>query len=160
MTKKIIVAALLVLAVTVLFAACKKDEYQVSHTVPVGTSSVEVYEDKDGNEYVTNVDGDMIPVTTDADGFFDSIEDLLTETTTKKSNKNDKTSTTTKPSSTTSTTTTTTTTTKPSTDDTTTTQKNQDNTTTETTSKTQVNIGGSGKQDSISWDEIVNAGKK
>ena len=94
MTKKIIVAALLVLAVTVLFAACKKDEYQVSHTVPVGTSSVEVYEDKDGNEYVTNVDGDMIPVTTDADGFYDNIENLFTETTTKKSNKNDKTTTT------------------------------------------------------------------
>ena len=65
MTKKIIAAALLMLAVTVLFAACKKEEYQVSHTVPVGSTIVDVYEDKDGNEYVTNVDGDMIPVTTE-----------------------------------------------------------------------------------------------
>ena len=94
MTKKIILAVVLLLAVTVLFAACKKEEYKVSHTVPVGSTVVDVYEDKDGNEYVTNVDGDMIPVTTDAEGFFDSIEDLITETTTKK-NKNDKTTTTT-----------------------------------------------------------------
>ena len=95
MTKKIIAAALLVLAVTVLFAACKKEEYQVSHTVPVGSTIVDVYEDKDGNEYVTNVDGDMIPLTTDAEGFYDDIENLFTETTTKKNNKNDKTTTTT-----------------------------------------------------------------
>ncbi len=158
MTKKIIVAALLVLAVTVLFAACKKDEYQVSHTVPVGTSSVEVYEDKDGNEYVTNVDGDMIPVTNE-EGFYEDIESLFTETTTKK-NKNDKTTTTTKPSTTT---TTTTTTTNPSNDDTTTTtQSNPSNDdTTTTTEPKEIIIDKPNKTpDSVRWEDIVNAGKK
>lgn len=158
MTKKIVLAVVLLLAVTVLFAACKKEEYKVSHTVPVGSTIVDVYEDKDGNEYVTNVDGDMIPVTTDAEGFFDSIEDLFTETTTKKSNKNDKTTTTT-----TTTTSTTTTTTNPSNDGSTTTTKQDpanDDTTT-TTEKKEIVIDSQNKTpDSITWDEIVNAGKK
>lgn len=153
MTKKIALAVVLLLAVTVLFAACKKEEYKVSHTVPVGSTVVDVYEDKDGNEYVTNVDGDMIPVTTDAEGFFDSIEDLLTETTTKK-NKNDKTTTTT---------TTTTTQQNPSNDGSTTTTKQDpanDDTTT-TTQKQEIVIDSQNKTpDSITWDEIVNAGKK
>lgn len=153
MTKKIVLAVVLLLAVTVLFAACKKEEYKVSHTVPVGSIVVDVYEDKDGNEYVTNVDGDMIPVTTDAEGFFDSIEDLLTETTTKK-NKNDKTTTTT---------TTTTTQQNPSNDGSTTTTKQDpanDDTTT-TTQKQEIVIDSQNKTpDSITWDEIVNAGKK
>ncbi len=153
MTKKIVLAVVLLLAVTVLFAACKKEEYKVSHTVPVGSTVVDVYEDKDGNEYVTNVDGDMIPVTTDAEGFFDSIEDLITETTTKK-NKNDKTTTTT---------TTTTTRQNPSNDGSTTTTKQDpanDDTTT-TTEKKEIVIDSQNKTpDSITWDEIVNAGKK
>lgn len=150
MNKKIIMAAVLMLAVTVLFAACKKDdEYQVSHTIEVGTTTVEVFTDKDGTEYVTNVDGDMIPMTSDKDGFYDNVEDLLTETTTQKSN--DKT-TTTKPSSTT-TTTTTTTTTAPSTPST-----PSDNDSTTSTTQQGVIVNG-GKEDSVSWDEIVNAGK-
>ena len=153
MSKKIIAVALLVLAVTVLFAACKKEEYEVSHTIQVGTTVVDVYQDSEGNEFVTNVDGDMIPMTTDAEGFYENIEDLFTETTTKK-NKNDKTTTTTtKPSTTT--TTTTTTTTAPSSGETTTTKPS---TTTTTTQKVDIQVGsGNTKEDIIKWEDIRDA---
>ena len=149
MSKKIIAAALLVLAVTVLFAACKKEEYEVSHTVQVGTTIVDVYEDSEGNEYVTNVEGDMIPMTTDAEGFYDDIEDLFTETTTKK-NKNDKTTTST-------TTTTTTTTTEPSSGETPS-QSSTNTTTTTTTQKVEIQVGSGDKgQDIIKWEDIRDA---
>ncbi len=150
MNKKIIIAAVLMLAVTVLFAACKKDdEYQVSHTVTVGTTTVDIYEDKDGNEYVTNVDGDMIPYTTSSEGFYDNIEDLFTETTTDK----DRNSTTATSSTNTASSTTTTTTT-------TTTQSNPNNSTTTTTEPPTIDFGSANKTpDSVSWDDIVNAGK-
>ena len=74
MSKKIIAVSLLMLAVVVLFAACKKDDYEVSFTVPMDDGEViTVYKDEDGEEFVTNVDGDKIPVTTDKDGFYDDI---------------------------------------------------------------------------------------
>ena len=92
MNKKIIAVAMLLLAVVVVFAACKKEpDYKVDHTVKLENGDVvEVYEDEDGENFVTNVEGDKIPVTTDKDGFMDRIEDLITETTTKKSDKSDK----------------------------------------------------------------------
>lgn len=101
MNKKIITIAIMLLVVVVIFAACKKeDDYKVDHTVKLDNGDiVEVYEDEDGEQFVTNVDGDKIPVTTDKDGFYDSIEDLITETTTKKADKTegDKSSSTSKP---------------------------------------------------------------
>lgn len=156
MSKKIIAAALLVLAVTVLFAACKKDEYVLSHTVPAETGVINVFEDKDGNEFVTNTDGDLIPVTTDKDGFLDDVEDLITATTdpSKKPSKKpviNENSTAPKTSTTTTTTSpsSTTTTTEPSSvdDDTSTTET----TTESTTKKKPVIVHG----DSIDWNDIV-----
>lgn len=97
MNKKLIAIAVLLLAVVVVFAACKKDEdYKVDFTVELDNGEIiEVYEDEDGENFVTNVDGDEIPVTTDVDGFYDDIENLITETTTKKADKTeDKSSTT------------------------------------------------------------------
>ena len=147
MTKKIIVAALLLVAVAVVFSACKKDDYEVSYTVPVEDGeAITVYKDNDGNEFVTNVDGDKIPVTTDKDGFYDDITSLVTETTTKK--QDNKTTTTKKQDNKT-------TTTKPSEDNTTTTKPDKDNTT--TTTGAPVQIGGEGHQDSVDWKDIVNA---
>ncbi len=92
MSKKIIAVAVMLLALVVVFTACKKEpEYKVDHTVKLDNGDiVEVYEDEDGEQFVTNVDGDKIPVTSDPDGFMDKIEDLITETTTKKADKNDK----------------------------------------------------------------------
>lgn len=156
MSKKIIIVSLLMLAIVVAFAACKDDDYEVSHTVPVGDDEViEVYEDKDGNEFVTNVDGDKIPVTTDKDGFYDDITSLITQTTTKASdeNKNDKDDKNDKEDKKTTTTTTTTTTTAKD-------PSNDKTTTTTTTTNKPIEIDNSGGvQDTISWDEIVNAGK-
>ncbi len=158
MTKKIIIASILLLAIAVVFTACKKDDYEVSFTVPVEDGEdITVYEDEDGNEFVTNADGDKIPVTTDDEGFYDDIQALITETTTKKSSS-DKT---TKPSNKTTTTTkpaddkTTTTTTKPADDNTTTTEKP-----TETTTLPDVDFGDKNKtEDKVEWSDIVNAGK-
>ena len=118
---------------------------------------VEVYEDEDGENFVTNVDGDKIPVTSDPDGFYDSIADLITETTTKKSDNNDKNSTTSttapnkdnekdEPSSNDKE--------EPSSND-----KEEPSSTNKeepTSETTTVAIGNSGGGDSISWEDIVN----
>ena len=143
MSKKIIAVSLLMLAVVVLFAACKKDDYEVSFTVPMDDGEViTVYKDEDGVEFVTNVDGDKIPVTTDKDGFYDDITSLVTQTTTTTTKAD-------KDNSTTSTT-----------------KADKDNTTTttepdETTTKKPITIDGTGgKQDSISWQEIKDAANK
>ena len=143
MSKKIIAVSLLMLAVVVLFAACKKDDYEVSFTVPMDDGEViTVYKDEDGEEFVTNVDGDKIPVTTDKDGFYDDITSLVTQTTTTTTKAD-------KDNSTTSTT-----------------KADKDNTTTttepdETTTKKPITIDGTGgKQDSISWQEIKDAANK
>ncbi len=148
MSKKIIAVSLLMLAVVVLFAACKKDDYEVSFTVPVEDGEViTVYKDEDGEEFVTNTDGDKIPVTTDKDGFYDDITSLVTQTTTK-ADKNNSTTSTTKADKDNSTTTTT--------------KADKDNTTkpTETTTRKPITIDGTGgKQDSISWQEIKDAAK-
>ena len=140
MSKKIIAVSVLMLAIVVLFAACKKDDYEVSFTVPMEDGEViTVYQDDEGNEFVTNVDGDKIPVTTDKDGFYDDITSLVTQTTTTttKADKNNTTTSTTKPA-----------------DDTTTTKKPDET----TTNKITIDSG-SGKQDSISWQEIKDAAK-
>ena len=149
MSKKIIAASLLMLAIVVLFVACKKDDYEVSFTVPMEDGEViTVYKDDEGNEFVTNVEGDKIPVTTDKDGFYDDITSLVTETTTKKQDN------------------TTTSTTKADKDNTTTstTKADKDNTTTkptETTTNKPISIDDTTKkQDSISWQEIKDAAKK
>ncbi len=158
MTKKIIIASILILAVAIIFTACKKDDYEVSFTVPMENGEdITVFQDEDGNEFVTNTDGDKIPVTTDDEGFYDDITSLITETTTKKSSSN-KTTTTTKPADDK---TTTTTTTKPADDKTTTTTtKPADDKTTTTTTVPDINFGDKNKtDDSVEWSDIVNAGK-
>ena len=154
MSKKIIAVSVLMLAIVVLFAACKKDDYEVSFTVPMEDGEViTVYQDDEGNEFVTNVDGDKIPVTTDKDGFYDDITSLVTQTTTTttKADKNNSTTSTTKADKDN----TTTSTTKPADDDTTTTTKKP----VETTTKKITIDSGSGKQDSISWQDIKDAAK-
>ena len=143
MNKKIIAAALAILAVAVLFAACKKDDPEKTGNTNVKD---EVTVDENGDMYVTNVDGDKIPVTTDEDGFYDDIEALKTETTTNKSSE----SSTRQPSSSAS-------------------SENGEKETgsskptesessgeSESSSSSGIQVGtGSGKQDSVSWQEIV-----
>ncbi len=151
MTKKIIIASILLLAVAVVFTACKKDDYEPSYTIPGENGEViTVYKDEEGNEFVTNIDGDKIPVTTSEEGFYDDIPALITQTTTKKPSGSTI-STTKKPSGST----TTTTTTKPSGDKPTTTLPK------ETTTLPDVDFGKDNKtEDKVEWSDIVNAGKK
>lgn len=145
MTKKIIAVSLLMLALVVLFAACKKDDYEVSFTVPMDDGEViTVYKDEDGEEFVTNVDGDKIPVTTDKDGFYDDITALVTQTTTKPSDDNPESST------------------EPSNDvpESSTDPSNDIPSSTPETATNKITIdSGSGKQNSISWQEIKDAAK-
>ena len=162
MSKKIIAVAILMLAIVVVFAACKKDDYEVSYTIPGDNGDViEVYKDENGNEFVTNANGDKIPVTTDKDGFYDDITALITETTTKADKDNTTTSTTKANKDNT------TTTTKADKDNTTTstTKADKENTTTsassEPTTENTIIIGGEVETEaSISWQEIADAAKK
>lgn len=81
MNKKIIAVAVLLLAFVVALTACKKKEKYTYTDI----GGVEVTVKENGDMFVTNVDGDEIPVTTSEDGFYDmDIEHLFTETTTKK----------------------------------------------------------------------------
>lgn len=186
MSKKILIISAIILLLTVVLTACKgkedskpsdtttKNVDEVVATVPVtneeGTTiNVPIYENESGDRYVTNYQGDKIPVTMDADGFNDDIGYLITQTTapstTKKdsSQKDDKT---TAPSGNNGTTAPngSTTTTAPAGDNasttTSTTAPANDNTTTTTTTNqpsTSIVIGtGSGPQDSIPWSQIKN----
>ncbi len=153
MNKKIIAVAILMLAIVVVFAACKKDGYEVSYTVPGENGEViEIYKDKDGNEFVTNANGDKIPVTTDKDGFYDDVAALITQTTAPANTGKGNTTTTTKADANNTTTTTT--------------KADKDNSTTpsqpaESTTGKQITIDETpGQEDSISWQEIVDAANK
>lgn len=150
MSKKIIAVSLLMLAVVVLFAACKKDDYEVSFTVPMDDGEViTVYKDEDGEEFVTNVDGDKIPVTTDKDGFYDDITALVTQTTapSKEQPTSEPTSVPTSESIT----------------DPSATEPSDDNSITnptEASTRKPITIDGTGgKQDSINWQKIKDAAK-
>lgn len=78
MQKKVIFAAICLLAVALLAVACdkkdNKDEPDPSY------SPVEYTIGEDGEKYITNVYGDLIPVTTSNTGAVELMEDLVTKT--------------------------------------------------------------------------------
>lgn len=91
MSKKILLISAVILALTVILTACKSEVNgptpestdKVVQTVTVtgkdgGVTKVEVFEDTSGDKYITNVDGDKIPLTTDDQGFSDDIGYLVT----------------------------------------------------------------------------------
>lgn len=159
MSKKILLFSAIILILTVVFAACKgkskvpdkiENTDKVVQTVPItgkdgGTTNVEIFEDSSGDRYITNVDGDKIPLTTDKDGFNDDIGYLVTS----------------KPAPT-----------KPDTGnnssnpvnptDPTGSQPSSANNSTEPEGSTGsgITIDKTGKQDSISWEEILHPKKK
>lgn len=161
MNKKIIALAIMILALVVLFAACKKDEY-------IKIDGVEASTDTSGNIYVTNIDGDVFPVTTDEDGFYNDIREYATMTTASSNGEKN----TSKPVDSSSGTTDAEKTSQPNTtnpttskSDSPTTQVNStDKNNSEPTTGKKIEIIGDGNnskkptEDSISWDEIV--GKK
>lgn len=78
MKKSIIVVALALVAVATLMTACKKNEDFKEK--PNTDNKVEYSTDENGDLFITNVNGEKIPVTTDKDGYAEMYEDLVTKT--------------------------------------------------------------------------------
>lgn len=75
MNKKIIIAVALLALVVGVFAACKGNEEKPKEK-PTG---MEITTDDEGNAFVVNTDGDLIPFTTDKDGYFPLPDELFTK---------------------------------------------------------------------------------
>lgn len=78
MNKKIIAIALSVLTLAFVFVSCgKKDSENDKKTE---FEEIEFTTDAEGELYITNVHGDLIPVTTGKDGSMELVDDLYTKT--------------------------------------------------------------------------------
>lgn len=73
MQKKSVIIAVCLLAITLLTVACNKKK-------PDADAPIDYTIGEDGERYITNVYGDLIPVTTSKDGGVELIEDLMTKT--------------------------------------------------------------------------------
>lgn len=83
MNKKIIAVALLILMISVVFISCgKKRDWEKDDTTaaPSETTSIEYTTNESGEKFVTNINGELIPVTTGKDGSVEFYEDLITKT--------------------------------------------------------------------------------
>lgn len=78
MKKSVIAVALTLAVMATLMTACKKDNGVEDNTVP--DTTVEYSTDENGEAYVTNVNGEKIPVTTDKNGYAELYNDLVTKT--------------------------------------------------------------------------------
>lgn len=92
MSKKILLVSIIILILTVSLTACKSktetpekenNTDKVVQTVTVigkdgGVTNVEIFEDASGDKYITNVDGEKIPLTTDEQGYSDDIGYIVT----------------------------------------------------------------------------------
>lgn len=83
MNKKIIAVALLILMISVVFISCgKKRSWEKDDTTaaPSEATTIEYTTDESGKKFVTNINGELIPVTTGKDGSVEFYEDLITKT--------------------------------------------------------------------------------
>lgn len=83
MNKKIIAVALLILMISVVFISCgKKRDWEKDDTTaaPSETTSIEYTTNESGEKFVTNINGELIPVTTGKDGSVEFYDDLITKT--------------------------------------------------------------------------------
>ncbi len=83
MNKKIIAVALLILMISVVFISCgKKRDWEKDDTIaaPSETTSIEYTTNESGEKFVTNINGELIPVTTGKDGSVEFYDDLITKT--------------------------------------------------------------------------------
>lgn len=78
MKKSIIAGALALVAMATLMTACKKNEDFKEK--PNTDNKIEYSTDENGDLFITNVNGEKIPVTTDKDGYAEMYEDLITKT--------------------------------------------------------------------------------
>lgn len=77
MQKKILVIALCLLTVVFFSVACNKKDGKEPDTTYV---PIDYTVGEDGEKYITNIYGDLIPVTTSKDGSMELLEDLVTKT--------------------------------------------------------------------------------
>lgn len=75
MQKRIFWAALVLMVFVLVAVACGKKDGGTNSNEPFSYTT-----EADGTMYVTNVYGDLIPVTTGADGSMEMLEDLYTKT--------------------------------------------------------------------------------
>lgn len=75
MQKRIFWAALVLMVFVLVAVACGKKDGGANSNEPFSYTT-----EADGTMYVTNVYGDLIPVTTGADGSMEMLEDLYTKT--------------------------------------------------------------------------------
>lgn len=83
MNKKIIAVALLILMISVVFISCgKKRSWEKDDTTaaPSEATTIEYTTDESGKKFVTNINGELIPVTTGKDGSVEFYDDLITKT--------------------------------------------------------------------------------
>ena len=78
MKKSIIAVALALVAMATLMTACKKNEDFKEK--PNTDNKIEYSTDENGDLFITNVNGEKIPVTSDKDGYAEMYEDLVTKT--------------------------------------------------------------------------------
>ena len=180
MNKKILLISAILLILTVALTACKSKTYnptnnpaseedtdKVVQTVTVtgedgGVTNVEIFEDESGDKYITNVDGEKVPLTTDDQGFQDDIGFLVTSkpsaentptssqpsasqspsspSSSSPSNGNENNSSSTQPSSNSGENTT----------------ADESSPSDESSTRSEIIIDSTVKQDSISWDDIKN----
>lgn len=78
MQKKVLIIAVCLLIFTFLTVACnQKDKtYEQNSTY----APIDYTVGEDGEKYITNIYGDLIPVTTSKDGSMELMEDLITKT--------------------------------------------------------------------------------
>lgn len=78
MNKKLIASVLAVLSVSFLFASCgKKDSFKKEETQ--NYEPIEFTTNTEGDKFILNAYGDLIPVTTGKDGSMELVDDLYTK---------------------------------------------------------------------------------
>lgn len=79
MKKTIIVIAVIIVIACVLLCACgtKKGDEETTTTL---SAEMEISTEENGEMFVTNKDGERIPVTTGLDGSMEFVDDLVTKT--------------------------------------------------------------------------------
>lgn len=75
----LLIVVLVIITVTMFGKKPTKFDTDTTAT-PKETTTIVFTTDEAGNQYVTNINGDLIPVTTNKNGFMETLEDLIHKT--------------------------------------------------------------------------------